>query len=148
MQSDFQARFTVLWPAIRIEWLALLRGEPVLSPLGRPETLVFLMDATLMQLASGLRAPEEKVWLRHCTPVGGTVYRHCACGLNPLIKYFTTGELALRAACAPSLPRDIERILECFRTLARHDIDSLCSMCRHPEWSECEARVERRIATN
>ncbi len=146
MQPDSCERFRAHWPAVRTEWLELLRGEPVLSPLGRPDTLVFLMDATLLQLLTGLRTAETAPWLRHCLPLGGSVYRHCACGLNPLLKYFTTGELALRAVCGQTLAKETEEILALFRLLAQHDLDSLCSLCQHPEWIGCALRPRRAPA--
>jgi hypothetical protein len=133
-------QFPAQWPAIKAEWLKLLRGEPVLSPLGRPDTLVFLMDATLMQLQLGLQAAPGQPWLRHCRPVTGSVHRHCACGLNPLLKYFTTGEVALRAVAGPALPADIDDVLARFRALARHEVDALCSICQHPGAAGCELR--------
>ena len=124
----------------------MLRGEPVLSPLGRPDTLVFLMDATLLQLLQGLQAKQELLWLQHCRPVAGSVHRHCACGLNPLLKYFTTGELALRAGAGPAVGAEIEEILLLFRALAQHEVDVLCSLCQHPEWPGCALPRRRGAA--
>ena len=133
-------KFTAQWPEIKTEWQSLLGGEPVLSPLGRPDTLVYLMDATLLQLLTGLQTKQELPWLRQCRPVAGSVHRHCACGLNPLLKYFTTGELALRAGAGPAMGEEIEEILLLFRALAQHEVNSLCSVCQHPNWQGCELR--------
>jgi hypothetical protein len=120
-----------LGPAIKKEWSALLHGEPMLTPLGRPDTLVYLMDATLSQLFAGFRIEPEARWLHTCTPIITPVHRYCACGLNPLLKYFTTGELALRAAAAPLLGDEIEDLLLLFRSLAQQEIEALCKVCQH-----------------
>lgn len=121
-----------LGPAIKQEWAQLLRGEPTITPLGRPDTLVFLMDATLAQLFAGLedKTPHQQ-WLKRCAPVVGPVHNYCACGLNPLLKYFTTGELAVRAAAGTKLGAEIEVVLERFRALAQREIETLCSVCQH-----------------
>ncbi|MFZ5496871.1 MAG: hypothetical protein ACOZE5_16240 [Verrucomicrobiota bacterium] len=121
-----------LCPAIKKEWADLLRGEPTITPLGRPDTLVYLMDATLAQLFAGLegRGPGQQ-WLKRCPPLVGPVHSYCACGLNPLLKYFTTGELALRAAAGARLGAEIEEALEHFRALAQQEIETLCSVCQY-----------------
>ncbi len=121
-----------LRPEIKSEWGQLLNGEPTITPLGRPDTLVYLMDATLEQLTAGLdSAGAGAQWLRHCEPVVGSVHRYCACGLNPLLKYFTTGELALHAAAGSALGPHLEEVLSRFQALARQEIQTLCSVCQH-----------------
>ena len=120
-----------LCPAVKSEWMSLLRGEPVLTPLGRPDTLVYLMDATLSQLFSGLKSKSEEKWLKGCPAHVAPVHRYCACGLNPLLKYFTTGELALRAAAGPALGEEIEEVLLQFHALAQQEIEALCTVCQH-----------------
>ena len=120
-----------LCPAIKAEWGVLLRGEPALTPLGRPDTLVYLMDATLAQLFSGLSGKSAKKWLHSCRPLIAPVHSYCACGLNPLLKYYTTGELALRAAAAATLREEIEDVLLLFRSLAQQEIEALCAVCQH-----------------
>lgn len=121
-----------LGPAIKKEWADLLRGEPTITPLGRPDTLVFLMDATLAQLFAGLEdRTSHQQWLKRCAPVVGPVHNYCACGLNPLLKYFTTGELAVRAAAAGRFGSEIDEVLERFRSLAQREIETLCSVCQH-----------------
>ena len=121
-----------LCPAIKKEWTDLLNGEPTITPLGRPDTLVYLMDATLAQLFAGLEnKSSHQQWLKRCAPVIGPVHSYCACGLNPLLKYFTTGELALRAAAGARLGAEIEEVLQRFRALAQQEIETLCSVCQH-----------------
>jgi len=120
-----------LCPAIKTEWGVLLRGEPALTPLGRPDTLVFLMDATLAQLFDGLTSRSDRKWLQHCPPLVAPVHRYCACGLNPLLKYFTTGELALRAAAGLAVGEEIEEVLILFHSMAQQEIEALCTVCQH-----------------
>jgi hypothetical protein len=123
-----------LCPTIKKEWAELLRGEPTITPLGRPDTLVYLMDATLAQLFSGLDASSARStqqWLRRCTPLVGPAHTYCACGLNPLLKYFTTGELALHAAAGPLLGSELDEVLLLFRALAQQEIQTLCSVCQY-----------------
>ena len=136
-----------LGPAIKDEWSVLLRGEPSLTPLGRPDTLVFLMDATLTQLFSGLTGKSTKKWLHSYTPLVAPMHAYCACGLNPLLKYYTTGELALRAAAAATLGEEIEDVLLLFRSLAQQEIETLCSVCQHkgvPGCCELAAKISAR----
>lgn len=129
-----------LCPAIKKEWGDLLRGEPTITPLGRPDTLVYLMDATLAQLFSGLEASTTRStqqWLRRCPPLVGPAHNYCACGLNPLLKYFTTGELALHAATGPHLGAELDEVLLLFRALAQQEIQTLCSVCQHKGTPGC-----------
>lgn len=141
-----------LCPAIKKEWADLLHGEPTITPLGRPDTLVYLMDATLAQLFAGLEAKvNQHHWLKRCEPVVGSAHNYCACGLNPLLKYFTTGELALRAAAGARLGAEIEEALELFRTLAQREIETLCSLCQHkgvPGCCEMAAKTPHAHHTN
>jgi hypothetical protein len=129
-----------LCPAIKKVWGGLLRGEPTITPLGRPDTLVYLMDATLAQLFTGLETGSTRStqqWLRRCPPLVGPVHNYCACGLNPLLKYFTTGELALHAAAGAQLGTELEEVLLLFRALAQQEIQTLRSVCQHKGTSGC-----------
>ncbi len=123
----------------------MLHGEPTLTPLGRPDTLVFLMDATLAQLFAGLTDKPEEKWLHACTPLIAPVHRYCACGLNPLLKYFTTGELALRAAAGRLLGEEIEDLLVLFRSLAQQEIESLCTVCQHKGIPGCREEAAKKL---
>lgn len=123
-------------PAIKSEWQRLLSTEPESSPLGRPGTLEYLMDATLAQLlGSWVRQPDAE-WLCHCEPVAGAVHQYCTCGLNPLLRYFSTGEIALGAAAAELGP-DLDDVLLRFRMLAQHELEGLCAVCVHPGSPDC-----------
>ena len=148
MTSASVQRLSALSPAIKSEWTDLLRGEPTITPLGRPDTLVYLMDATLMQLYAGLEPTRStQQWLRSCAPLAGPVHHYCACGLNPLLKYFTTGELALHAAAGSTLAEDLEEVLLIFRILAQNEIQMLCSVCQHKGVSGCCELAGRQSAS-
>jgi len=83
---------------------------------------------TLAQLFTG---PGDQVrpkpWLRSREPVLGSMHGYCACGLDPLLKSFTTGEIALRAATGATLGGEVEEVLLLLpRALAqRRDPDPL-----------------------
>jgi hypothetical protein len=143
VRSASLTRLTAQFPAIKAEWCALLRGEPVLTPLGRPDTLVYLMDATLNCLAAELgRNPGDDAPRRY-PPVAGSVHAYCPCGLNPLLKYYGTGELALHAGAGSELGAELELVLRVFRALARQEIESFCAVCRHREAAACATLVQR-----
>jgi len=136
-------RLAACVPAIKQEWIRLLHGEPTLTPLGRPDTLVFLMDVTLGQLAAELAHGTAADRLRRHPPVIGTVHAYCRCGLNPLLKYYGTGELALRAGAGAALGEEFEIVLRIFRALARREIEALCGVCRHRETAACATITQR-----
>jgi len=139
MSPDIDQRFREQWPAIQAEWLRLLGEEPLMSPLGRPSTAVYLMEATLLQMQWALAPGREPDWLEKCLPVVGFVHRHCACGLRPVTKYFSTGDQALKIA-GEAFPGDLPAIQTVFRAIAARELQSLCAACEHPEWSGCELR--------
>lgn len=122
---------TALMPAVRREWTELLHGEPALTPLGRTDTRIFLIDATLAQLVSGFTIKPQAKWLRVCVPIIGPLHAYCACGADPLTKYFATGERALRTVLAPALAAEMEEVVLLFRSLARREIEALCATCRN-----------------
>jgi hypothetical protein len=139
VSPDLRLRLAACTPDIKAEWSRLLHGEPVLTPLGRPDTLVFLMDTTLHQLTTALEREASDDWFERCPPVVGSVHSYCPCGLNPLLKYYGTGELALRAGAGEELGADFEMVLRFFRMLALQEIQSLCAVCRHREGAVCAA---------
>jgi len=137
MSPDVVPRLAALRPAIKAEWTSLLRAEPALSPMGHPDTLVFLMDETLDQLAALIRTRPSRPGLARAAPVVAPLQRRCPCGLNPLLNYYATGELAVRAAARTLLAADLEELLACFHLLAQREIDTLCSVCRHRHEPYC-----------
>lgn len=137
MEEAARRRLEGLRPSWKREWETLLRAEPTLSPLGHPDTLVFLMDETISGVLRALRprppAPADRRSLR--TPLR----RHCACGLNPLLNYYATGELALHAVAGPALGATIEEALADYHRLAQREIDTLCGVCRLRAPTDCAA---------
>lgn len=127
-----------LRPAVKSEWEKLLRTEPTLSPLGNPDTLVYLMDETISDVIKGLRAHPPRYWQQHATALRRPLQRHCACGMNPLLNYYATGELALHAACAAALGPQLEDVLVCYHLIAQKEIDTLCAVCQHRCPSDCD----------
>jgi hypothetical protein len=72
--------------------------------------------------------------------VAGAVHRHCACGVIPVVRYFQTGEQALRTATSADFAASLDEILARFRLLAQHEAGTLCAACAHPGWEGCELR--------
>jgi hypothetical protein len=144
--ADLQQVVT-LSPVIKNKWKTLLQGEPVLSPLGRPDTLVCLMDATLMQLFAGFKITPDEKWLMACAPLVAPLYGYCACGLDPLVRYFAAGESAMYAA-AGSLAAGVRgKLVARFRILAQQEIDAVCNACPHRDApGHCQLAEKKRQA--
>ena len=128
------SQFEALRPAIKREWCSLLRAEPALSPLGLPETLAYMMDETLTQVLKGAGSHSLKTWLRRSPALLAPLQKHCRCGLNPLLNYFATGELALHSAIGNRLaPEARDVLLTVFHVKAQQEIETLCAVCvQHP----------------
>jgi hypothetical protein len=129
-----------LRPAIKKEWEALLRAEPAPSPLGNPDTLLYLMDETLTQVFRALTESSLESVLKKSPALLVPLQRHCVCGLNPLLNYYATGELALHLVAAKRIgPQLLEGVLTSFHLLAQQEIDTLCSVCLNRESPACES---------
>ena len=143
-ESEIQ-RLEALRPALKNEWEALLRSEPTLSPLGNPDVLVYLMDETFTQLVAHLRFRPTEHWTERAPALRLPLQRHCACGLNPLLNYYATGEIALHVVVARELTEHQEEVLTCYHLLAQKEIDTLCAVCQHRDarhHSTCKTRPE------
>lgn len=139
MHSEKIPAFSACLPLIRTQWIKLLADESPLSPLGRTETVGYLMDVTLIQLVIGLRALPKPISSRtRLMPAVSQVLLHLACGIAPLKKYFSTGEQAIRA-CADSTPdANVEQVIAVFREIAALEIGSLCAACSRHDTACCE----------
>jgi hypothetical protein len=132
--------------AIRARWEALLRAEPVTTPLGMPDTLVHLINLTLEEILAVLaeslrpRQPEARDTATEERPV-------CPCGRNPLLAYFAAAEQAMReglilaqAASAPLDPVERDASLKELNTvlqnISRREIEAFCGVCQFREASE------------
>jgi len=118
-----------LRPLIKQRWETLLRAEPVVSPLANPDTLVYRMDETLDQLASALRTRSFRIWLKHHPVLFMPLRDNCACRLNPLLAYYTSGDTALRETAAPALGNALPETLLLYHGLAQREIEALCGAC-------------------
>lgn len=140
MRQQFLQAFAKLRPMIKTCWEVLLRAEPATSPLGNPDTLVFMMDRTLDTFFTSILSPSPRRWLaRHpllCSSLNDT----CPCERNPLLRYFVSGEQALLAIAGQALtdaaagPEEEDRILSelqlTFHYLAQHELQTFCDLCR------------------
>ena len=124
--------------SMRARWEVLLRAEPVVTPLGLPDTLVHLFDTTLEEIFSVLGAPPGRPNDRYA---GYSEQPFCPCGRNPLLAYFTAAEQALReglilsqAACAPLDPLERDASLHeldaVLRRIAKREIEAFCGLCQ------------------
>ena len=118
-----------LRPLIKQRWETLLRAEPVVSPLANPDTLVFRMDETLNQLATALHTRSFRVWLKHHPVLFMPLRDNCACRLNPLLAYYTSGDAALRDVGARALGNALPETLLLYHGLAQREIEALCGAC-------------------
>lgn len=140
MEESLWSELQNLRPTLRQRWEALLRAQPPSSPLANPDSLVFLMDWTFDQIFSELRKTSFRRGAR--TPQG-LVRRPdrrvpCACGMNPLLAYFQTAELALIETVLPLLaPQQQEAVLRevkaALALVAKREIESFCALCRRKE---------------
>ncbi|MBA3850372.1 MAG: hypothetical protein C0502_10325 [Opitutus sp.] len=137
MDESAIQRLEGLRPSWKREWEALLRSEPTLSPLGNPDTLVYLMDETIAEVLKSLRARALRHVATNSRALLAPLQRHCACGLNPLLNYYATGELALHAVAAPMLVEHLDEALTSYHLLAQKEIDTLCAVCQHRAGSDC-----------
>ncbi len=130
-----------LRPMIKTCWEVLLRAEAPASPLGNPDTLVFMMDKTLDAFFAALTSPAPRRWLARypllCDPLDQT----CPCTRNPLLHYFVSGEQAVLAIAAQGLPerwpasaaahrRLLAEVQLAFHYLAQYELQNFCDLCR------------------
>jgi hypothetical protein len=120
-------------PQIRARWEALLRLERPPTPLGNPDTLVFMFDQTLDEVLAALPArPAAVVRPRP----------ECECRCNPLQVYFPALEQALLEALVlvqteqPALTAGerVEAVTELCATLrrmARREIAAFDGLCQN-----------------
>lgn len=118
----------------------MLRAEPAPSPLGNPDTLLYLMDETLSQVFRALTENALEDVLKKSSALLVPLQRHCACGLNPLLNYYATGELALHLVAAKRFPQPmLDAVLTSFHLLAQQEIDTLCSVCLNRTIPACQS---------
>ncbi|MBA4136017.1 MAG: hypothetical protein C0518_01720 [Opitutus sp.] len=116
-------------PAWKFEWESLLRREPSTSALGHPDTLVYKMDETIREVLCALQ--RQPRLLRPERQQLNSLERHCACLLNPLSKFYATGEVSLHAVAVGMDRMDLDEALRRFRFLGLEEIESLCGVCQN-----------------
>ena len=143
MQESLVSALRARRPAVHKHWEALLRAEPVSTPLGHPDALVHLIDWTLDEIFSALGDPlaqhreGENRSNAGRTPV-------CPCGRNPLLRYFAAGEQSMhealvlaQAASAPLDPRErdssFEELNGVLQRISRREIEAFCGVCQYRE---------------
>lgn len=122
---------------IHRRWEALLRDEPAPSALAHPDLLVRLFDTTLGELFARLQPHPRSRQLPPSDAYSG-IRAGCACGRNPLVIYFLTGEQALLETQASletaDSPRSLTALTElhgAIRQIARREVDVFCRLCRY-----------------
>ena len=140
MRRQFLHTLSGLRPMIKTCWEVLLRAEPPASALGNPDTLVFMMDATLDAFFAAAHSPGPRRWLAHHPLLCGPLDETCPCGRNPLLRYYVTGEQALLAIAAKAVqdladtpPTAEEPLLAevelTFHYLAQYELQTFCDLC-------------------
>ena len=126
--------------SIRTRWEALLHAEPVLTPLGLPDTLVHLIDTTLEEILVTLETQARQTRARDRSARAQEAPR-CPCGRNPLLAYFAAAEQATRealvlaqVALAPIDPNDrddsLDELNAVLQRISRREIEAFCGVCQ------------------
>lgn len=128
-------------PQIWQRWRELLHLDPVVNPLGHPDTLVHLIDWTLDEAFLALTVPEPGR-----APTRGRLVdeeqSYCPCGRNPLLAFFVAGEQALceslvlaQASHRDLDPHERDQALDelnfALRHIARREIQAFCGVCMY-----------------
>jgi hypothetical protein len=121
-------------------WEAVLRQAPVHTPLGHPDTLIYMMDETLDRLFSLTRSRSTPEWLAEHPLIGPPIGKSCRCALNPLLTYFFAAESALVATirllkpCPEFSEHDIlvseSQLLFSLHVLGHQEMNAFCEVCQ------------------
>ncbi|WP_404420247.1 hypothetical protein [Nibricoccus sp. IMCC34717] len=137
MEESLWSELQNLRPTLRQRWEVLLRAQPPSSPLANPDSLVFLMDWTFDQFFTELRKVAVRSQTRQRAGMARCPERRvpCACGMNPLLAYFQTAELALIETVLPLLaPQQQEPVLQEIKAalgaVSKREIEAFCAVCR------------------
>jgi len=141
MQESLVSALRARRPQVLGRWEALLRVEPVGSPLGHPDALVHLIAWTLDEIFAGLTNPLARHRASR-TRFSADEPAHCPCGRNPLLAYFAAGEQAMREAlvltqAAIATLDPVERDASfselnlVLQQIARREIEAFCGVCQY-----------------
>lgn len=160
MQESLVSALRAQRPKIRASWEALLRGEPVATPLGHPDALVHLLDWTLDEIFAALANPLARHRASGARSPGDDHRPSCICGRNPLLAYFGAGEQAMREALVLAqagtpnldpLERDASfcELNLILQQISRREIEAFCGVCQYRvsmEQAACPAVEQARHA--
>jgi hypothetical protein len=122
-------------------WEALLRVEPVITPLGQPEALKHMIDFTLKTLFTSLHTAHSQR-KKHLKSVREWAADRslCPCGKNPLMAYFVAGEQALLETlilvqaglpdCAETRATAVYELKLAMAHVAHREIETFCALCQ------------------
>ncbi len=125
---------------LHARWEALLRVEPVTTPLGQPEALKHMIEYTLSTLFTALHTPHAPK--RHFRSIASaaTDRKLCPCGRNPLLAYFVAGEQAILEAlilaqsnqpdCAEARAASLQELKHTLAWVAYREIETFCALCQ------------------
>jgi len=126
---------------LHARWEALLRVEPVITPLGQPEALKHMIDFTLKTLFTSLHTPHAQR-KKHLKSVREWASDRalCPCGKNPLTAYFVAGEQALLETlilvqsvlpdCAETRATAVYEMKLAMAHVAHREIETFCALCQ------------------
>jgi hypothetical protein len=151
METDLLCRLRERRNRTHIQWEALLRAEPIVTPLGHPDALVHLIDWSLDEIFSTLANPLPP----QLADEGACGPSVCPCGRNPLLAYFEAGKRALQealilaqAASAPLDPMErdhsMRELVEVVQQLARRETEAFCQVCQFRQMAQAEAEAHDR----
>lgn len=128
-------------PAIHERWVALLRVEPVNTPLGQPDALKHMIDYTLNTLFAALQLAIAKRRLAKTNTSCSAERAHCPCGKNPLLAYFVAGEQALLETLilgqadlqgsAEARSAEVQELKHALAHVAHREIETFCAVCQY-----------------
>lgn len=136
---------------IHARWEALLHEHDSKTPLGNPDCLVFMMDWSLNEIFARLREIPTRRLLSHTNDEP-----ECPCGMNPLLEYYRTAEVALTEglervhAAMPMLSAadktaGMQFLQAIVAKVRRREVETFCAVCqRRPECDGhhvCQART-------
>ena len=137
MQPKLLSKLRARSAAIRSQWEALLRVEPVTGPLANPDVLAYLIPNSLEQIFAELAKPSREPLSLLATK---DYLPACDCRNNPYFAYFIAGKQALVEAVVLAQaglpvdehhPSDVAATMRVVRRLARSEIDAFCGACDH-----------------